>query len=621
MSAGERAYPPIASLAFLSDMHTAALLGPDGAVEWLCVPRFDGGSVFARLLDREHGGAFVLDIEDAGRPERRYLGDTLAVESRFEAPTGTAVVDDFLAVRSADDDNELTAVHVLVRRVRCESGSVKLRAQVDARPDYGRKRARWERKGADLWETADPRMWLSSTLALESGDHTLSAAAELSAGDVVAFALGYTGESARPVDVSAAEDLLEETKEAWRRWAGHCHYDGFAREQVIRSALVLRGLAFDETGALLAAPTTSLPEWIGGGRNWDYRFTWHRDASLLVLALFRLGHAELGRRYARFLFSLEPVRQGTLTPMAGIGGELASDERVLDHLDGYAASRPVRVGNEAFDQVQFESYGHVLDAAYVYYQLTGEMAGESWAVLRRLVATIGQRWREPDHGIWEMRGEKRQNTYSKVMAWVCVDRGIRLAERLSEAEIDEGEVDGWRKTRDEIKREVLDRGYSEERGAFVQVYDGTALDAALLHIPLFGFLPGDDPRVVSTIDRIIEGLGDGDALIHRYDLDEVDDGLDGPEGAFLLCSFDLVSALVLAGRAEEAERRFDRLMAYAGPLGLFAEEARSTGAALGNYPQAFAHLALIQAALNLDAAGDEDALHAFATRTKGKSWR
>lgn len=617
MSAGKRGYPPISSLAFLSDMHTAALLGPDGAVEWMCVPRFDGGSVFARLLDRDRGGAFILDIEDAGEPARRYLGDTLVVESRFESPTGVAVVDDFLAVSSTTGGNELAAAHVLVRTVRCESGSVTMRALVDARPGYGRERARWERKSPNLWQTAEPRLWLSTTVPLESDDHTVSATAELTAGDVVAFALGYTGAGARPIDVAAAEDLLEKTRDAWQRWSSHCPYGGFAREQVIRSAVVLRGLAFDETGALLAAPTTSLPEWIGGGRNWDYRFTWHRDASLLVLALFRLGHAELGRRYAEFLFALDPVRRGTLSPMAGIGGELASNERTLDHLDGYACSRPVRVGNEAFDQVQFESYGHVLDAAYVYYRLTGEMAGESWPVLRRLVTTIGQRWREPDHGIWEMRGEKRHNTYSKVMAWVCVDRGIRLAERLSEAgaaQIDEGEVDDWRKTRDEIKREVLERGYSAERGAFVQVYDGTALDAALLHIPLFGFLPGDDPRVVSTIDRVIEGLGDGDALIHRYDLDEVDDGLDGPEGAFLLCSFDLVSALVLAGRAEEAERRFERLLEYAGPLGLFAEEARADGEALGNYPQAFAHLALIQAALNLDAAGDEDALHAFATR-------
>ncbi|OQS17135.1 hypothetical protein B0T36_00470 [Nocardia donostiensis] len=611
-------YPPISSFAFLSDMHTAALIGPDGSVEWFCVPRFDGESIFARILDRERSGAFFLGVADAGEPARRYVDDTLVLESRFQSPTGTAVAFDFLAVGSSsgdEDDKELAARHVLVRTVRCESGSVRVRLRLDARPDYGAKRTRWERHETNLWWASDPQLWLSSTLPLASEGAELFASAVLGPGEVVAFALGYAGKAPRCIDAAAAADLREETRRTWQEWSDRCSYTGIAREQVTRSALVLRGLAFDESGALLAAPTTSLPEWIGGGRNWDYRFTWHRDAALLVLALYRLGHAEGGRRYKDFLFSLEPVRQGRLTPMAGIGGELDSKEQILNHLEGYASSSPVRIGNEAFGQVQFECYGHVLDAAYVYYQLTGTMSEETWPILCRLVETICAHWQEPDHGIWEMRGEKRHNTYSKMMAWVCVDRGVRLASELAGgAEVGEAELADWRKTRDEIKRDVLAHGYDEERGAFVQEYGGKALDASLLHASLFGFLPGDDPRVVSTIDRVAEELADGDALIHRYDLGQVDDGVDGPEGAFLLCSFDLVSALVLAGRAEEAKYRFDRLLEYAGPLGLFSEEATFHGEALGNYPQAFAHLALIQAAMNLDAAGDEDALHAWATR-------
>jgi alpha,alpha-trehalase len=572
------------------------------------------GSVFARILDRERGGAVGLWVEGAGEPAWRYLGDTLVLESRFEAPTGVATAFDFLAVSFGTAVGELPARHLLVRLVRCESDSVRVRVGVNARPGYAAREADWSGENGEegnLWRMADPDVWLSSAAPLARDGRGLSATVGLGAGEATAFALGYAGEHPRRVDVGTAEHLLEETRRAWQEWSDRCSYHGFAREHVVRSALVLRGLAFDETGALLAAPTTSLPEWIGGGRNWDYRYTWHRDASLLVLALYRLGHAEEGRRYKDFLLSLDVVRRGRLAPMAGIGGEAEGKERILDHLEGYRRSRPVRVGNEAFEQVQFETYGHVLDAFYVYHQLTGDVTVEQWEVLRRLVEIMRENWREPDHGIWEMRVGKQHNTYSKMMAWVCLDRGLRLAEELGD---EEAPLEGWRQTREEIHRDVLERGYDAERGAFVQSYGEKALDASVLHASLFGFLPGDDERMVSTIDRVIEELGEGEALIHRYDTAEVDDGLDGPEGAFLLVSFDLVSALVLAGRVEEARQRFEGLLEHAGPLGLFSEEATADGTALGNYPQAFTHLALIQAAMNLEYAGDEDALHAWANR-------
>ncbi len=617
MSAGDGhgRYPAISSYAFLSDTHTAALVGPDSAVEWFCVPRFDGESVFARILDRERGGFFSLRVARAGDPARRYLGDTLVLESRFETPGGVATLFDFLSVSPASEDGDagLAADHILVRLLRCESGSVEVEARVDARPGYGRREAGWHGGDGTLWQTSDPDLWLSSSAPLAREGDRLAATVGLGAGEAAVWAVGYAGEHPRRLGVGAAERLLEQSRRAWQEWSDLCPYHGVAREHIMRSALVLRGLAFDETGALLAAPTASLPEWIGGERNWDYRYTWHRDASLLVLTLFRLGHAAEGRRYIDFLLSHDTVRHERLAPMSGIGGEQDGAEQTLDHLEGYAGSRPVRVGNEAFEQVQLDTYGHVLDAAFVYEQLTGALTDDHWSVLRRLVDLAADRWREPDHGIWEVRVEKRHHTYSKMMAWVCLDRGIRLAE-LREG--DEAPRRRWRETRDEIFEDVLERGYDRERGAFVQVYGRKALDAALLHALLFGFLPRNDERVTSTIDRIAEELGAGEALVYRYDSREVDDGLEGPEGAFLMCSFDLVSALVLAGRVEEAGQRFERLLEYAGPLGLFSEEASPEGEALGNYPQAFTHLALIQAAMNLDDAGDREALHAWAARER-----
>jgi GH15 family glucan-1,4-alpha-glucosidase len=313
-----------------------------------------------------------------------------------------------------------------------------------------------------------------------------------------------------------------------------------------------------------------------------------------------------------FLLSHSTVQGDRLPPMAGIAGELDGRERHLDHLEGYAASRPVRVGNQAYEQVQLDTYGHVLDAALVFAQLTGDLTGEQWRVLRRLVDLVAEGWREPDHGIWEVRSAKRHHVHSKMLAWVCLDRGIRLARLLGD---DEAPIERWTQARDEVHRDVLEHGYDRERGTFVQAYGERPLDAATLHGLILGFLPGDDPRVPSTIESLHAELGVGDALLHRYDTTQVDDGVAGDEGAFLLSSFDMVSALVLAGRVDEAERRFSRLLELAGPLGLFSEEASPDGEALGNYPQAFTHLALVQAALNLDAAGDRDALHAWASRS------
>ncbi|HSJ72969.1 MAG TPA: glycoside hydrolase family 15 protein [Miltoncostaeaceae bacterium] len=609
MSGGLAGYPPISAYALLSDTHTAALSGPDGAVEWLCVPRFDGDSLFARLLDRRRGGALELSVEGAGPPRRRYLGDTLVLESRFRAPAGEVVVWDALAVRRDSEEDELVPEHLLVRLARCTAGAARVRTTVDARPGYALRRPRWRREG-DLWRAGDSPLWLAGDAPLERRGDRLRAAVALRAGESAAIVLGYAA-APRPIRAAEAARLIEESARAWQRWSDRCGYDGVGRDQVRRGAVVLRALAFDQTGALVAAPTTSLPEEIGGGRNWDYRYTWHRDASLLVLALFRLGHEAEGRRYLDFVLSGCAGRRERLAPMAGIGGELEAEERILGHLEGYARSRPVRVGNAAIEQVQLDTYGHVLDAALVYHQLTGALTHAHWRTLRHLVNVVAGTWREPDHGVWEMRGRTRHHVNSKVLAWAALDRGVLLAPELG---ADASLMRRWARERDAVRRDVLAHGRDLRRGGLVQAYGEPSLDAAALDAALLGFLPGDHPVIVRTLDRIAEELGAGGALVRRYDTAEVDDSVAGGEGAFLLSSFNLVSALVLAGRLHEARRRFEWLLERAGPLGLYSEEMSSDGEALGNYPQAFTHLALIQAALNLEAAGDREALHGWAAR-------
>ncbi|MCG5466260.1 glycoside hydrolase family 15 protein [Micromonospora sp. MED01] len=596
--------PPIDSYAFLSDTHTGALIGVDGAVDWFCVPHFEGDAVFARLLDRRVGGAFTFSVATDAAPVRRYLPGTLVLESAYHAAGGSAVGQDFLAVRAGDAAQPFRADMLLVRRLLVREGSVRVRAEVTPRPGYGARPALWHRD-ADHWVAAEAGLRLRSGLPFRVDGAALRAEAVLHEGQTVDVLLGYG-----PGDIDELDpaDLLERTCRTWREWSDRADYTGQGSDEVRHSAAVLRGLSFDETGALLAAPTASLPEEIGGVRNWDYRFTWHRDAALLLLALFRLGHAEEGRRYLRFLLSTCGGAGDVLSPLVGIHG-VTREEEILDHLDGYAGSRPVRIGNAAAQQLQFDTYGHVLDAALLYQQLTGELTGAQWQVLRRHVDTMAARWREPDHGIWEIRGPLRHYVNSKMMAWVCLDRGVRLADLVGDHD---APTQRWRAERDAIHSEVIERGFDSRVGSFVLAYDSTELDASLLRMPLVGFLAGGDPLVVATIDRIRRDLAIAPALIRRY---AADDGLPGEEGAFLLCSFELVSALVLAGRREEAAEVFDQLLAYAGPLGLYAEQLDADGTALGNYPQAFTHLALIEAALNLDGAGDRDALHAWAERT------
>ncbi|MEU0490954.1 glycoside hydrolase family 15 protein [Nocardiopsis sp. NPDC006139] len=597
--------------AFLSDCHTAALVGADGAVVWMCAPAFDGPAFLAGLLDPERGGRWTMEVADARPAERSYLDDSLVLESVWRGEDTEVAVLDLLALRRNGKGADLFREGLLLRMVECRSGAAAVRSRLSVRPDFGRGSPAWEQRGEHLAETSSGLL-LSGGPALRVGeDGDVEWRAELSAGERALMCLDYLhGE--RAVGEEEGRALLEETLAAWRAWAGRSDYRGVGAEHVDRSLLVLRGLLHEETGALISAPTTSLPEWPGGERNWDYRYVWHRDAPLVVLTFMRLGHIEEAEQYLRFLLSACGEPRGWIQPVQTVRGTPPPKEEELTHLSGHLGSRPVRVGNDAHGQHQLDVYGHILDAALYYHQVTGRLSEEDFARLVSVATVAADVWREPDEGIWEVRGERRHWTNSKVYAWVCLDRAIRLA-RLTGRE-DEVPEERWAAERDAIRAEVLRRGYDPETGSFIRYYGSSRVDGSLLRLPLLGFLEGDDPRVLGTLARVDEELGEAGFLVHRYDPAETDDGLESPEGAFLLCSYDMVSALALAGREEEARRRFEELCGRAGPLGLQAEEMASDGSMLGNFPQSFTHLALIEAAMNLEYADNTDALHAWADR-------
>ncbi|WP_277208395.1 glycoside hydrolase family 15 protein [Isoptericola croceus] len=604
---------PIDTHGFLSDTHTVALVAPDGSVDWLCTPQADGPSLFARILDPDRGGRWQVSVVDGQVTGRRYVPGTFVLVTTWEGPDGVAEVVDLLDVAPSDDPDEFVAGHRLLRLVRVVHGRVRVACTIDARPDYARRRPGWHQDG-DTWIEDVSGVRVHCGAPLDTDGDLLTGTTDLGVGDQAVWALGYLPDSFDPDCLQHADELVERTGTAWRQWGERSRFDGPAPEAVLRSALVLRALSFDDTGALMAAATTSLPEELGGERNWDYRYTWHRDASLHVMALNLLGHTDLGRRYGAFLVDRCVRGVERLRPMAGLHGEQSGAEEHLDHLDGYAGSRPVRIGNEAFDQVQHSTHGFVLDTALIHHRLTGELPPGHWEAMRDVVDAACHQWQEPDAHMWELRGSARRYTHSKLMNWVAIDRGIQLAEDLGD---DEAPLDAWRDNRDQVRADILEHGWDPDQGAFTMVDGEPALDASLLRLSLLGFLPGDDSRVVGTIDRIAEQLGDGPALVRRYDTDEVDDGVSGGEGAFLLCSFEMVSALVLAGRAEEAQARFDWLVARAGPLGLYAEQMDPDGGALGNYPQAFTHLGLIEAAVALRWSTDDEMLRSWTRRESG----
>ncbi|RKS06979.1 GH15 family glucan-1,4-alpha-glucosidase [Nocardiopsis sp. Huas11] len=608
---GARPEPWIGGHAFLSDCGTAALVAPDGTIDWMCAPHFDSPSLFAGVLDTRRGGGWRLEVEGARPADWRYVEGTLALETHWEGDGVGAVVTDLLAVRRSGP--RLCRQGVLVRVVRCLSGRATVVSHVDAAPDYARRAADWRPNGDGVLRESSGALLWGSAPARTAADGSVEYRQELSEGETAAYALDYLGESFGPGGVDC-HAFVEQTLAAWRAWSDRTRYDGAGAEHVRQSAIVLRGLLHEESGALIAAPTTSLPEWPGAPRNWDYRYVWHRDAALAVLSFLRLGHGSEARAYLDYLLRTFLRTPETLEPMHTLHGDLPPEETTLDHLDGHVGSRPVRVGNGARDQVQIDVYGHVLDAALSYQQAVGDLSESDLDGLWKIVEVARGMRTSPGQGPWESRGVPRHWTTSRVYLWVCLDRGVQLAELTGHRPPGLAE---WREEAHSLHAEILERGLDPESGAFVQSYGGDRVDGSLTRMPIVGFLPGHDQRVVRTLERIDAELGIDTDLLLRYHPVQTHDGLDTEEGAFLLCSFDMVSALVLAGRVEEAERRFQRLCGRGGRLGLFSEEMDADGTMLGNFPQAFSHLALINAAVNLDSAEDVEALHAWARRRAG----
>jgi GH15 family glucan-1,4-alpha-glucosidase len=583
----------IEDYALIGDLQTAALVGRDGSIDWCCLPRFDSDACFAALLGGpEHGRWSLEPAADVRRIYRRYRAESLVLESTIVTAGGSMRVTDFMPPRRESPN--------IVRIVEGLTGRVTVRSELLVRPDFGRF-VPWvrERKDGSATAVAGPdAVCLRAGAPLRRTDGT-SIAAEFTVqrGDRVPFALTWYPSHRpvpRPLDV---DEALAETEEYWAEWISQCTHHGIYRDEVVRSLVVLKALTYAPTGGIVAAPTTSLPEAVGGSRNWDYRFCWLRDATLTLLAMMDSGYRQEAKSWRQWLLRAVAGNPDDVQIMDGLGGERRLDERELDWLPGFEGSRPVRVGNAASSQLQLDTYGEVLDALYET-QLNGAPADpDVWALVTRLLAWLETGWRRKDAGIWEVRGPLRHFTHSKVMAWVAFDRGVRLCEEFGH----EGPVERWREIRDEIHAEVLAKGYSKRKRAFTQAYGTDELDASLLQIPLVGFLPAADPRMCSTVAAIREELAFG-GLVHRYRTPTARvDGLPPGEGMFLACSFWLVSVLALQGEIVEAHELFNGLVDLSNDLGLLSEEYDpTTRAQLGNFPQALTHLALIDAALILD---------------------
>jgi GH15 family glucan-1,4-alpha-glucosidase len=574
----------------IGDGETAALVSRDGSIDWLCWPRFDSDACFAALLGtREHGRWRIAPSAEVRRVSRRYRGDTLILETEFETAEGRARLVDFMPPRGACSD--------VVRLVEGIEGSVPMCMELILRFGYGRTTP-WVSRLDDggLRAVAGPDMVvLRSPTALRGKDLTTVCDFRVAAGEVTPFVLSYSPSHEPAPQAVNPRAALAGTESWWREWCGHATVDGELRSQVMRSLITLKALIYAPTGGIVAAPTTSLPEHLGGPRNWDYRFCWLRDATLTLLALMDAGFFDEAQRWRDWLLRAAAGRPEELQIMYGIAGERRLAEWEVGWLPGYGGSRPVRVGNAAAGQLQLDVFGELMDA--LHHARRGGLSGseQSWSVQRELMRHLTGIWREPDQGIWEVRGPPQHFTYSKVMAWVAVDRAVKAVESFGL----EGPVDEWRALRATIHEEVLRHGVDRARGCFTQAYGSRNVDASLLLLPQLGFLPADDPRMRATVAAVEKHLL-RDGFVLRYDTGETDDGLPPGEGAFLACSFWLADAYVLCGRHDEARALFERLLSLRNDLGLLAEEYDpATGRQLGNFPQAFSHIALVDTAMNI----------------------
>jgi GH15 family glucan-1,4-alpha-glucosidase len=592
-----REAPKIQDYAAVGDGRSVALVSRGGSLDWLCWPRFDSPSLFAGLLDPEVGGSWVIAPTQPSRAERCYIGGTNVLQTRFETADGVATLTDFMPAASEEDKRRLWPEHELLRRVECERGEVEVEVRFDPRPDYGRARVTLRDAGP-----LGIRLERGSTLLTLRGDTKLAPVAggmtgrvRLRAGESVAFSLTYALEGPAvlaPLGDAVAEKL-DLTAGWWRRWAARCRYDGPYRDAVVRSALALKLMTYAPSGAIVAAPTTSLPERTGGDLNWDYRFCWLRDAAFTARALFGLGYQEEAEAFCSWMLHATRLTRPELRVIYDVYGESNPEETELPHLRGYAGSRPVRIGNATRNQLQLDVYGEVVEAVTHFVQSGGDLDRETQQLLRHFGEYVCRHWREPDNGIWEPRGERRHNTHSKLLCWVALDRLLDLHRRGRLRGIPAEQFAG---SREQIRREIEERGWSPALESYTQVLGGATLDTTVLLMAFHGFEEASSDRMRRTYRRLQERLGAGPGLIYRYE-----QSFEGREGAFAMCSFWLAEFLARGGGSlEEAHRTFGQTLAHSNDLGLFAEEIDPrTGDALGNFPQAFTHVGLINAALSL----------------------
>jgi len=609
-------YTSIGDYGIIGDLHTVALVGLDGSIDWCCLPRFDSPSIFGSILDDKIGGHFKIAPVQQGNTRQMYLPETNILLTRFLQHDGVGELTDFMPVES-DEAGYRPRRHQIIRMLSVVRGTVTFRLECFPAFNYGRDAHEIDvhSKGV-IFQSGEQSVGLVSPISLNTHEGMAFQEFTLQQGESLTFFLEYLEtKNGTPLlsTPESAEEAFRNTSAFWQRWLSQCQYDGRWREVVHRSALTLKLLTYAPTGAIVAAPTTSLPEHIGGPRNWDYRYTWIRDSAFALYGLLRLGFTVEAGRFMEWInarcHELNP--DGSLQLMYGIDGRRDLDEQELLHLDGHRSSRPVRIGNAAASQLQMDMYGALMDAVYLYNKHGASISYDLWVNLCRLLDFVCKNWEQPDEGIWEVRNGRQHFVYSKVMCWVALDRGIRLADKRGFP----GNRALWMAERDRIYREVMDRGWNPKVGAFVQAYDSEALDAANLIMPLVFFVSPTDPRMLSTIDRTLEQLALG-SLVYRYDTNHAaSDGLESDEGTFSMCTFWLVEALTKAGRLAEARLIFEKMLSYANHLRLYAEEVSHSGEQLGNFPQAITHFGLITAACNLDMAlNTKRAVH---TMTRG----
>ena len=618
------AFPPIGEYAFLSDCQTTALIAPNGNLEWLCLPRMDSPSVFGTILDRDAGSFRVAPAGVNVPAARRYIPGTMVLETSWETRMGWVIVRDALSIgpwhhhterlhTHARSPTDHEADHVLLRLIECVQGSVEIKLECEPAFDYGGLAADWSYGGSGYTEAIarsegmDLDLRLATDLRLGFEGPRARARTMLHEGEVAFVALGWSSYPL-PSGYQEAAAWLARTGRFWQEWLKHGTFpDHRWRSHLQRSALTLKGLTYTPSGAMIAAATTSLPETPGGDRNWDYRYSWIRDSTFMLWALYTLGFDEEANDFFYFVADVVEAEEGELQVMYGIGGESKLQEQELEHLSGYDHARPVRIGNGAYNQRQHDVWGAVLDSIYLHTRSRDQLPDRLWPIIKRQVEAALAHWREPDRGIWEVRGEPKHFTSSKLMSWVAADRGARLARIRAEG----ATAARWDAAATEIHADICAHGL-DQRGVFVQHYDTEALDASVLLMPLVRFLPPDDERIRNTVHAIAEELTE-EGLVLRYRVEETDDGFAGEEGTFTICSFWLVSALVEIGELARARGLCEKLLSYASPLALYAEQIDPlTGRHLGNFPQAFTHLALINAVVHIITAERQLELRAMA---------